>query len=452
MRKFISLIVGLVVFLPQPSFSANWVSVTDDQKTFVDFSSIKKEHPVGIEFYNKNNIYSIWFKNLNRKTNKELKIEKVLNSKIWYSLTQEYIDCDNKKMATYYLDYYDLNKNRIYNIQNTNGLEWTPVLPESTGELVCNYVCGNRTDNIIPNNNSISEIDPTEIYKQNVNSVVFVLTNKMIGSGVIVKEDGTFVTCYHVIDGASSIAIKTNDGRVYKVNGYKYLNKEQDIAILTLDTNDTFKPMQFPTHKSLEIGSKVYTISNPEGVQFTFSDGILSQEYNGLLQFTAPASPGSSGGALLDEHGHLIGIITSQISKGQNINFATSNEVYYQMLNNPIIPYTYTVDYSNLTPNYYNNTTGTNPYQSNNACSYQKLQFLQSQYDTLKKELEEIVQNENYRHNVNLMGDARAAIFGMPKIRDVQPSRYESQRKLELEQQMRYYQQQIDQCLKGSSF
>jgi tetratricopeptide (TPR) repeat protein len=303
-----------------------------------------------------------------------------------------------------------------------------------------------------PKYNTSNIEDATKIYKECVDSAVFVLTNKSTGSGVIVKEDGTFITCYHVIEGATSIFVKTNNGRVYRIKGYKYLNKEQDIAILTLDTNDTFKPIQFPTHQSLEIGSKVYTISNPKGVQFTFSDGMLSQEYQGLLQFTAPVSPGSSGGALLDAHGHLIGIIKSQVREGQNINFATSNEVYYRMLNNPVIPYNYSKDYSELTPNYYNNTTGTNPYQSSNACSYQKLQFLQSQYDALKKELEEIVQNENYRQNVNLMGDARAAIFGTPKIRDVQPSRYESQRKLELEQQMRYYQQQIDHCLKGSSF
>ena len=91
---------------------------------------------------------------------------------------------------------------------------------------------------------------------------------------------------------------------------------------------------------------------------------MLSQEYQGLLQFTAPVSPGSSGGALLDAHGHLIGIIKSQVREGQNINFATSNEVYYRMLNNPIMPYIYNTDYSNLTPNYYNNTTGANPYQS----------------------------------------------------------------------------------------
>ena len=179
-----------------------------------------------------------------------------------------------------------------------------------------------------------NKLEAVNIYKDCVDSTLFILTNKTIGSGVVVKEDGTFITCYHVIDGATSIFVKTNSGKVYKVNGYRYLNKEQDIAILTLDTSDTFKPIKIPIHQSPNIGSKVYTISNPEGTQFTFTDGILSQEYKGILQFTAPISPGSSGGALLDEHGHLIGIINSQIKNGQNINFATANELYQYYINN----------------------------------------------------------------------------------------------------------------------
>jgi hypothetical protein len=75
-----------------------------------------------------------------------------------------------------------------------------------------------------------------------------------------------------------------------------------------------------------DIGSEVYAIGNPEGLEGTFSEGIVSGvrnfEDDAILQVTAPISSGSSGGPVLNSRGKVIGIATATFAKGQNLNFA----------------------------------------------------------------------------------------------------------------------------------
>ena len=87
----------------------------------------------------------------------------------------------------------------------------------------------------------------------------------------------------------------------------------------------------------IKIGERVYTISNPQGLQFVFSDGMVNQYSDEYIQFSASVSRGSSGGALLNERGELLGIITSLFKESQNINFALPNQYYLSKLYNPVI-------------------------------------------------------------------------------------------------------------------
>lgn len=165
---------------------------------------------------------------------------------------------------------------------------------------------------------------------------MYIQTQDSSGSGVILKEDGTFLTCFHVIANADYIIVKLEDGSMYSVNGFKYINPLSDVAILTLDTTRKFKPIKINPNNKLKIGEKVYAISNPQGLQFVFSDGMINQYTKDYIQFSAPISPGSSGGALLNSNGNLLGIITSQynLSDAQNMNFALPNEYYISKINN----------------------------------------------------------------------------------------------------------------------
>ncbi len=179
----------------------------------------------------------------------------------------------------------------------------------------------------------------TDLYNTNVQSIVYIETQDASGSGVIVKEDGTLVTCFHVIANADNIKVKLKDGSMYSVNGFRYINPLSDVAILTLDTNRKFRPITINPINNFSIGERIYTISNPQGLEFVFSDGMINQSTKDYIQFSAPISGGSSGGALLNKKGNLLGIVTSQLipSEAQNINFALPNEYYVSKINNPQI-------------------------------------------------------------------------------------------------------------------
>lgn len=176
----------------------------------------------------------------------------------------------------------------------------------------------------------------SSIYENNVQSILYVQTQDSSGSGVIVDEDGTFVTCFHVIANADVILAQLEDGSIYEVNGFKYINPLTDIAILTLNTTRKFRPVKLNNVKKIKVGEDVYSISNPQGLQFVFSNGIISQSSREYIQFSAPISAGSSGGALLNKNGKLIGIITSQLmpSEAQNINFALPIEYFISHIKN----------------------------------------------------------------------------------------------------------------------
>ncbi len=179
-----------------------------------------------------------------------------------------------------------------------------------------------------------AELSAGKLYEQKVNSVFLVETQNSRGSGIILSEDGTFVTCFHVIEDANYIRVKTKKGDEYKVVGFKYLNPDEDIAILTIKTTKKFVPFVPADSASVNVGDMVYTISNPVNLQFVFSSGMINQLDKKSIQYSAPSSPGSSGGALFDTNGNLLGMIASQYSpsKAQNINFAIQNSLYFSHL------------------------------------------------------------------------------------------------------------------------
>ena len=169
----------------------------------------------------------------------------------------------------------------------------------------------------------------SDVYSLNSDSILFVNTQDALGTGVVLKEDGTFVTCFHVIATADYVKVKTKNGEEYKVDGYKYIDPNNDVAILTLKTTKTFRPIKISTQNP-KVGEKVYAIGNPKGIKFVFSDGMINQIHNDIIQFSAPISSGSSGGALLNSEGELIGIVSFQYdpSVSQNLNFAIQNKYF----------------------------------------------------------------------------------------------------------------------------
>ena len=135
------------------------------------------------------------------------------------------------------------------------------------------------------------------------------------GSGFFIDSDGTAVVNYHEIDGAYSAKITIADTEsVYDVLGVYDYSEEQDWAIIKVDGTG-FSYLQLGNSFEVVGGEVVYAIGSPLGLQNTISQGIISNPKRvvdglDLIQNTASINRGSSGGALLNVYGEVIGITT----------------------------------------------------------------------------------------------------------------------------------------------
>lgn len=168
-------------------------------------------------------------------------------------------------------------------------------------------------------------------------SVVLVLTGNgdgkldKLGTGIIVKNNGIILTAYHVVKDATQVQIRLKNGEIYDKVDLLGFDERRDVAALKISASD-LSAVNFSIEES-KIGDKVFVISNPQSLGWTFADGVLSaarladeipnagQGFR-VLQFSAPVSAGSSGGLLTNENGQAIGLIVASMSSGQNLNFA----------------------------------------------------------------------------------------------------------------------------------
>jgi hypothetical protein len=147
------------------------------------------------------------------------------------------------------------------------------------------------------------------------------------GSGFLISKNGQVVTNYHVIRNGRSAVIKFPDGTFFAVDGVLVSDEDRDVAIIKMHGNG-FKALTLGDSDQLKVGEEVVAIGNPLSLASTVSNGIVSAirtveaEGGKFLQITAPISPGSSGGPLFNMAGKVVGITTSHLVGGQNLNFA----------------------------------------------------------------------------------------------------------------------------------
>lgn len=177
--------------------------------------------------------------------------------------------------------------------------------------------------------NSVVMINVYDRYKKNIAS----------GSGVIISEKGYILTNLHVIEDGYYFGISLEEQeeeyRTYKIVKY---NSSHDLALIKLDKVGLKKIDIYSGEKELVRGQKVVAIGSPLGLFNSVSDGIISgfRDIDGteMIQFTAPISSGSSGGALLNLKGELIGVITAGFNRGQNINLAVNYKLINKFIEN----------------------------------------------------------------------------------------------------------------------
>ena len=152
---------------------------------------------------------------------------------------------------------------------------------------------------------------------------------RSLGSGFFI-EDGLIATNYHVIkDAKRGIAKLVGQEEQFAIDGYVAIDKDHDLAILKV-TGLHAPALPLGNSDNVQVGETVYAVGNPRGLEGTFSPGAISSVRSGdntvirgkILQITAPISPGSSGGAVLNNRGQVIGIAVATRVDGQNLNFA----------------------------------------------------------------------------------------------------------------------------------
>lgn len=145
-------------------------------------------------------------------------------------------------------------------------------------------------------------------------------------SGVVLFDNRTLVTNYHVIEEAASIIAYNDNNDRYLLLDVLIADKNKDLAILYFWSPTDMQPLPLNADGALKRIEPVVAIGSPLGQRNTTSIGNISAVYaeDGVqyVQFTAPISRGSSGGALLDDAGCVIGITSASYINGQNMNLA----------------------------------------------------------------------------------------------------------------------------------
>ena len=150
-------------------------------------------------------------------------------------------------------------------------------------------------------------------------------------SGFIIEDGQTLVTNYHVIEGAYSITAWTPDGEhsveIHDVLAY---DETADLAILKCEEDIGVPSLTLGDSDTVNQGDSIYAAGYPLGLAHTLSDGVVSSRYIDendvdVIQITAAISSGSSGGALFNEDGEVVGVICASYVDGQNLNIAISS-------------------------------------------------------------------------------------------------------------------------------
>ena len=146
-----------------------------------------------------------------------------------------------------------------------------------------------------------------------------------MGSGVIVSSDGYIITNNHVVEGATTLEITTNDNKKYEVEVIGS-DSNADIAVLKIKGDYTFPYVRFADSDNTRIGEWVLAVGNPYNLNSTVTAGIISaksrdfSDYDNknqsFIQTDAAVNSGNSGGALVNLDGDLIGINTAITSNG----------------------------------------------------------------------------------------------------------------------------------------
>lgn len=174
------------------------------------------------------------------------------------------------------------------------------------------------------------------------------------GTGFAISKDGLIVTAYHVVKDAKTVKVHLSKGSFVSARIISR-NPLNDLAVLKVESATTdFLPIA--PMRSVKTGDRVFTMGFPVssllGEEAKYTEGVISslsgiENAASLFQITVPVQPGNSGGALLNEKGEVVGVITSTAgilsfikesgTLPQNVNWAVKADYLRPMIELPTI-------------------------------------------------------------------------------------------------------------------
>lgn len=183
-------------------------------------------------------------------------------------------------------------------------------------------------DTLTPMNIRVGDMNNSKSLNNIIKSSVTVKVDDGHGSGVIISSEGYIVTNYHVVANSKKIEVVLQDGTIVEAAVVRK-SQEGDLALLKVNSTGLIA-FNIGTEKDVEIGADVCALGTPKSLELgqSISKGIVSnirtKENIHLIQTDAKVSPGNSGGALINNDGLVLGIVSSKlIGKGtEGISFA----------------------------------------------------------------------------------------------------------------------------------
>lgn len=185
------------------------------------------------------------------------------------------------------------------------------------------------------NNKSAIKLEGREVFDKYATAVFMVYTSDGVydyqGSGFFIDSHGLAISNYHVFKG-TGVGMETikllGSDIAHGVSEIIAKSEDEDFILFRVDCDGTnYLPIASSKPK---IGDKVYAIGSPRGLENTFSSGEVSQwRDDNLMQINALIDHGSSGGALINEYGEVVGITSGSFYDGSqaNLNYAWSIDV-----------------------------------------------------------------------------------------------------------------------------
>jgi S1-C subfamily serine protease len=185
-----------------------------------------------------------------------------------------------------------------------------------------------------------------KVFREGARGVVLIVTDKGIGSGVLLSAQGDVLTNWHVIADARTIGVILKPPvwqrlRPTEVHAGRMMKYDQvaDLALVRIERPPgDLAPLKLAAEGGLDVGDSVHAIGHPEGEYWTYTQGIVSQIRVGyrwtgsdktdhaatVIQTQTPVNFGNSGGPLLDDNANVVGIISFFVSDRQGYNFAVA--------------------------------------------------------------------------------------------------------------------------------